>query len=102
MVVFWQDPPQRQRNKVASNEQGKLMRKCYYLILMTFLMGLTPASAATVASEQIANTEYPTETLYKIWQSQQQDKNAALQFYQRLDAKHLVESDALLPRRLNF
>lgn len=70
------------------------MRTCYCLILMLFLLGGTKASAAaTAASEQIANTEYPTKTLYNIWQSQQQDKDAALKFYQQLDAHHLVEPD---------
>lgn len=69
------------------------MRKCYCLILMVFLILITKVSAATAASEQIAKTEYPTQTLYQIWQSQQQDKDAALKFYQGLDVKHLVELD---------
>lgn len=59
------------------------------LLLLTFITNVE----ATSEQEQIARSEYPTETLYKIWLDQQKDEDAALKFYNALSEKHLIELD---------
>lgn len=69
------------------------MNKFYLLISLLFFTFITNAYAATPDSEQIARTEYPTNTLYKIWLEQQKNKDAATKFYDGLTEKHLIELD---------
>lgn len=69
------------------------MSKYRLLVSALFLIVMTNATAAKPDAEQMARTEYPTDTLYKIWQDQQKDKDAALKFYNGLAEKHLIELD---------
>jgi enterochelin esterase family protein len=68
-----------------------LMNKFFLasLLLLTFITNVE----ATSEQEQIARSEYPTDTLYKIWLDQQKDEDAALKFYNALSEKHLIELD---------
>ena len=59
------------------------------LLLLTFITNVE----ATSEQEQIARSEYPTDTLFKIWLEQQKDKDVALKFYNALTEKHLIELD---------
>jgi enterochelin esterase family protein len=70
-----------------------LMSKCYLLVSLLFFTCVTNAYAAISDSEQIARTEYPTDTLYKIWLEQQKNKDAITKFYDALTEKHLIELD---------
>lgn len=74
------------------------MNKYYLLVPLLFCCLMTKVIAATSNAEKIARTEYPTETLYKIWLDQQKDKNAASKFYHGLSAKHLIELDPTDPK----
>ncbi len=65
----------------------------FCLLVLLFGCPVSTTSAATAELAQLVKTEYPTETLYQIWQAQQKDNNAALKFYQGLAEKHLVEFD---------
>ncbi|OBP14487.1 hypothetical protein A5320_12015 [Rheinheimera sp. SA_1] len=58
------------------------------LLLFTFAVHAHPV---TPEQESIARIEYPTDTLYKIWLTQLTDHQAALNFYNKLVEKHLVE-----------
>lgn len=69
------------------------MTKYCFLGSLLCLIFITCATAETSTPEQIARTEYPTETLYKIWLEQQTDHDAALKFYHGLREKHLIELD---------
>ncbi|MCL1079706.1 esterase family protein [Parashewanella spongiae] len=60
------------------------------LLIFTFTQA-TNVNAVTQEDEQIARTEYPTNTLYKIWLDQQINDNAALDFYNTLTEKHILE-----------
>ncbi len=70
-----------------------LMNKFYFVVLLLLLAFITNAKTTTSVQEHIARSEYPTQTLYKIWLRQQNDKDAALKFYNALTEKHLVELD---------
>ncbi|WP_372771348.1 alpha/beta hydrolase [Pseudoalteromonas sp.] len=61
-----------------------------FLSLLLFIQA-TNVNAVTPAQEKIARTEYPTNTLYKIWLDQQKDESAALQFYNTIPEKHIIE-----------
>ena len=61
-----------------------------FISLLLFTQ-LTNANAVTPANEKIARAEYPTNTLYKIWLDQQKNDRAALEFYNSLTEKHIVE-----------
>lgn len=64
----------------------------FFLASLLLLIFITNVEA-TSEQEQIARSEYPTETLYKIWLDQQKDEDAALKFYNALSEKHLIELD---------
>lgn len=61
-----------------------------FSLIATLSVQANPESAE---QEQIARIEYPTATLYKIWQNQLTNPQAALDFYNSLGEKHLLESN---------
>jgi len=61
-----------------------------FISLLLFTQ-VTNADVVTPANEKIARAEYPTNTLYKIWLHQQENDRAALEFYNSLTVKHIVE-----------
>lgn len=67
------------------------------LLLLCFVFS-AQGSAVTPAQEKLARAEYPTNTLYKIWLAQQKDANAALEFFNNLPERHLIELAANDPK----
>lgn len=67
------------------------MKSFVICISLLLLNQTTNAKVVTPAHEKIARAEYPTATLYKIWQAQQKNDRAALAFNNSLSEKHIVE-----------
>jgi enterochelin esterase-like enzyme len=67
------------------------MNKFFSLLSLLLFTLSVNASSVTSELERVARTEYPTDTLYKIWLAQQKDHSAALNFYNALPEKHIVE-----------
>ncbi len=61
---------------------------------MLFFLFLTiPLSANEINSKQkqLAQKEYPTETLYQLWLDYRKNKHSLIKFYNALAEKHIVE-----------
>jgi enterochelin esterase family protein len=63
------------------------------LNLFSLILFTSPVNASSIAPEQekIVRAEYPTDTLYKLWLDQQENNSAALNFYNSLLEKHIIE-----------
>lgn len=69
------------------------MNNLVIFVSLLLFVQVTNASTVTPANEKIARAEYPTNTLYKIWLDQQKNDNAALEFYNSLPEKHIIEQN---------
>ena len=69
------------------------MNNLVIFVSLLLFVQVTNANTVTPANEKIARAEYPTNTLYKIWLDQQKNDNAALEFYNSLPEKHIIEQN---------
>lgn len=74
------------------------MSKWRIVLALVFAVTTVHANSMSSDQEKAVRTEYPTETLFKIWSNEQRNKGSALVYFDSLADKHIVEVNESVPQ----